>query len=320
MPADPGPLRLRVAIGAYEHTRALLDRTVATPGAELQFVAVDPMIAAYRRMVRELAYDVCELAPTTYLIAREAGVPLVALPVFLMRRFHHADILCRRGSGIDSPGDLEGRDVGVRAYSVTTGVWVRGLLAQEYGVDHRRIRWLVDDDEHVTSLRLPGNVERLAAGDSLAAAFSDGRIQAAFGGRAGIGRSGAPRAGWTAARPEVDHYPLFEDADAEDERSYRSTGVYPLHGLVCVRQELIERAPWLAQVLMAAFEESKRLALANLGEGGTLAHQRALLGSDPLPYGIAANRTTLEALVDFSLDQGLTTRRVALTDLFVPAD
>ena len=146
----PEPLRLRTAIATYGHTAAL--KAGSEPdGVVWDHVEVSPIIAAFRRMVRDLEFDVCELAPTTYLMAREAGVPITAIPVFLMRKFHHGDVVCRTDAGIEKPLDLVGRRVGVRAYSVTTGVWGRGILSHEYDVPLDEITWVVDDEDHVTT-------------------------------------------------------------------------------------------------------------------------------------------------------------------------
>lgn len=310
--------QVRVALGRYPHTEPIHAGTVGLEGFELDLVPVDPIIAAFRRMVRELAYDVCELAPTTYLIAREAGVPITALPVFLMRRFHHADVLCRAGTGIREPADLEGRRVGVRAYSVTTGVWVRGLLAEHYDVDHRAISWRVDDDEHVATLRLPDNVTRLGEGDSLASAFGEARIDAAFGGRAGIGRVGGPAAGWTTSAPEADHYPLFADAADRDRAVFAATGVYPLHGLVCVRTAALQAHPDLAAGLWDMLVASKAASVAGSGLDAGYAALSRFVGPDPLPWGLEGNRVTLEALQRYALDQGLITTALPLDELFLP--
>ncbi len=118
-------------------------------------------------MVRDLEFDMCEMAPTTYFIARAYGAPFTALPIFLTRRFHHRGLVVRGDSGIATPKDLEGKKVGVRAYSVTTGVWTRGILTNEYGVDPRKVTWVVDDEEHVTQLKLPPNVVHVPAGNRL---------------------------------------------------------------------------------------------------------------------------------------------------------
>src|SRR6185436_1094120 len=124
---------LTTAIATYPHTRALKDGTVTAPGLQLQHVEVSPIVGAFRRMVRTLEFDVSEMAITTYLTARAFGKPFTALPVFIMRQFHHSPIACNVTSGVRSPKDLEGKKVGGRAYTVTTGVWARGILATEYG-------------------------------------------------------------------------------------------------------------------------------------------------------------------------------------------
>ena len=190
-------LALDIAIADYPHTRALIEGRVAVAGVEARFVRVVPQIAAFRRMVRQLEFDVCELAPTTFLIARAFGVPLTALPIFVMRRFHHAGFLVRPDAGIVTPKDLEGRKVGVRAWSVTTGVWTRAILADEYGLDCNRVTWVVDDEEHVEAMRLPGNVVHAPPGRSLVDMMADGELSAAFDGNAGIGRAGSPNSGWS---------------------------------------------------------------------------------------------------------------------------
>lgn len=320
---------LRTALGRYGHTAALTEGRITVPGVELDFVAVDPIIAAFRRMVRGLEFDVCELAPTTYLIAREAGVPIQALPVFLMRKFHHADIQCRSGSGIDRPADLVDRKVGVRSYSVTTGVWVRHMLSRDHGVDPADIEWVVDDEEHVESLTLPPNVVRLPTGESIADRFHEGRIDAAFGGRAGIGRRGAPAAGWNQdahSDGDTGAYPLFPDAAERDREWFDRTGVYPLHGLVCVKQDVLDAEPGLASALFGAFVAAKDAFLGRLDFLGRLEsthpdaqHYRAMreiVGDDPLPYGIENNIRSIDYLIDAAHTQGLIDKKPDVADLF----
>ena len=144
-----GEPRLKIAIADYGHTRALKSGQVPIKGVDADFVQVVPIIAAFRRMVRDLEFDICEMAPTTYMIARARGAPYIALPIFLMRRFHHGGFVVRQDAGIRQPKDLEGKKVGVRAYSVTTGVWTRGIFVNEYRLDSSKVTWVVDDEEHV---------------------------------------------------------------------------------------------------------------------------------------------------------------------------
>src|SRR6202043_4063096 len=149
------------------HTAALKDGRIAIAGVRPNFIEVVPIIGAFRRMVRDVEFDVCEMAPTTYMIARARGAPYIALPIFLMRRFHHGGFVVRADANIRTPKDLEGKKVGVRAYSVTTGVWTRGIFVNEYGLDAAKVTWVVDDEEHVTTLKLPPNVVQAGPGKSL---------------------------------------------------------------------------------------------------------------------------------------------------------
>ena len=306
--------KISVALGDYPHVRELLNGAVPVEGFQVEPVEVNPIIGAYRRMIRDLEFDVCELAPVSYLMARQAGVPLTAVPVFLNRRFHHGDVECAAGSGIRVPRDLEGRRVGVRAYTVSTGVWVRGILAEEYGVDVEKITWVVDDEDHVEG-RAPANVERVTDGRSLGALLRAGEIDAAFTGNAGTGRAGAPGAGWTAAAASgtaVDEdtrpYPLFADGELLGTDWYLRTGIYPLHSVVALRADLVERDPELPTALYRALVESKRRHLTADPGWTTLprfARQAEQIGGDPVPYGIGANAPSLRALLRFSRDQGL---------------
>jgi 4,5-dihydroxyphthalate decarboxylase len=173
-------MKLDFAIASYPHTAALLSGEVPITGVTPNFIQVIPQIGAFRRMVRRVEFDVCEIAPTTYIIARAYGAPFVALPIFVMRRFHHGGLLVRPDAGIKHPKDLEGRKVGVRAYSVTTGVWTRGILIDEFGLDSAKVTWVVDDEEHVRELKLPPNVIHAPEGRSLADMMAAGELAAGY--------------------------------------------------------------------------------------------------------------------------------------------
>jgi len=313
---------LKIAVAEHPHTAAIRDGSIQIEGVEAEIVTVKPQIGAFRRMVRDLEFDVCEIAPTTYIIARAYGKKFKALPIFVVRRFHHSGLLVRPEAGIVTPKDLEGKVAGVRAYSVTTGVWTRQVLIDEFGVDNNKITWFVDDEEHVQELQLPPNVRHVAAGDSLAEMMARGEIVAGFDGAAGIGRTGAPTGGWQ----EVDaNYPdLFPDAEALEADYYRRTGVYPMHGTIVVKDSVLQEHPWIARSIYDAFLQAKNdwVAKLNSGEatGASADKYRALqkiVGDDPLPYGIAANRATIEALEKTAFDQGLTPRRMSMEELFV---
>src|SRR3954468_2859895 len=140
---------LKTAIGGYGHHAALKDGSITPDGASLEHVEVAPIINAFRRMCRELEFDVCEMAITTYLTAKRYGLPFTAIPVFPVRAFHHNAAVGNTKAGVSAPKDLEGKKAGVRAYTVTTGVWSRGILANEYGVDLDKVTWVLADEEHV---------------------------------------------------------------------------------------------------------------------------------------------------------------------------
>jgi 4,5-dihydroxyphthalate decarboxylase len=321
----PNDLKLSIALGNYGHTKLLKNGSVPIMGVTPDFVEVEPIIAAFRRMVRETAYDVCELAPTTYMIARSLGAPFKALPIYLMRRFHHGGFVYRNDAGITQPKDLEGKKVGVRAYSVTTGVWTRGILQNEYGVDPSKVTWVVDDEEHVTTMKLPPNVIKAEQGKSLASMMADGELQAGFTGPAGIGRAGPPTSGWeNKGGVSEDSYPeMIPDSAGEEARWFKRTGIYPIHGLVVVKDEILERNPWLAQAMLDAFMAAKAPYIKKLeaGEGDAAddIRYRSLMPvvGDPLPYGMAANSASIEAMIDYAYQQRLIADRPDAKTLFV---
>ena len=322
-------LALKIAIADYGHTRALKSAAVPIAGVAPSFIQVMPIIGAFRRMVRDLEFDVCEMAPTTYLIARARGAPFIALPIFLMRRFHHGGFVVRPDAGIREPKDLEGKSVGVRAYSVTTGIWTRGIFVNEYGLDSSRVTWVVDDEEHVAALKLPPNVIHAPQGQSLQSLMASGAIQAGFTGAAGVGRAGPPISGWDqgAQAAAADIYPeLIANREQVEADWFRRTGIYPIHGLVVVKDEHVSRQPWLARSLMKAFVAAKQPYLEQLREGrGDSAEDKRYrsflpLMSDPLPYGIAANRPSIDALITYALQQDLIPSRPELDRIFVDID
>jgi len=270
--------------------RALKDGSVRPHGVELELVEVDPLIRAFRQMVRENAHDVCELAFTTYLVAKEHGARFTALPAFLVRDFHHGAIVARE------PGDpkaLEGKRVGVnRGYTVTTGVWARSVLADEHGVDLDSITWVLSGDEHVASYEPPPNVVS-AEGRDLVELLRDGELAAA------IGVAGFP--------------PLIADAHEAGFRALAERGHYPINHLVVMRDELLDDAP-------AVYEAFVRAKDAYVGGGEldpTHARVAEITGGDPLPYGVEPNRPVIEELIGHALQQKILRQRPVIDELFV---
>jgi len=316
-------VHLTIAVAEYPHTAAIRNGSIPIEGVDAEIITVKPQIGAFRRMVRQVEFDVCELAPTTYIIARAYGSPFVALPIFVLRRFHHSGLLVRPDSGIKVPKDLEGRKVGVRAYSVTTGAWTRAVLINEFGLDSSKVTWVVDDEEHVQQMKLPSNVIHTAEGVSLADMMADGELAAGFHGNAGVGRSGSPTGG---AWKEVEaHYPdLFPNAAELEAEWFKRTGIYPMHGTIVVKDSVLAEHPWVAKSLFDAFSRAKNEWLANLNPATAteasdkkyIALQK-IVGHDPLPYGMEANLPTIKALEETAFKQELTPRRMSMEELFV---
>jgi len=288
--------------------QALKDGTVAPAGFSLKFEEIPVLVKGFRRMVRSLEFDVSEMALTTYLTAREHGVAFTALPIFLVRGFHHGAIRYNTRSGIRDPKDLEGRRVGVnRGYTVTTGVWARGILASEYGVDLGRVTWVLSGDEHVASYVPPANVEPARPGAELAEMLIDGEIDAVIG-------------------VDVDHpdvAPLIPDPEQAAIRALRERSFYPINHLVVVKDELLQRYPDLTRAVFDAFTEAKQRYVAQLREGVVSTDTDRLYarvlqttGADPLPYGVEPNRPMLEQLMEFALAQRILTRPVDIDEMF----
>ncbi|ODT82411.1 MAG: hypothetical protein ABS76_07265 [Pelagibacterium sp. SCN 64-44] len=306
-----------ISIRSNGQTAALKKGDVTVPGVGLKFVEVVPQIAAFRRMVRGLEFDICELASTTYFIARNHGRRFKAIPIFFGRQFHHSGIMVRPDAGIASPRDLEGRDVGVRAYSVTTGVWTRGILRDEFGLDDSRVRWHVNDEEHVEELVLPPNVVPCPPGTSLAEKMRRGELVAAFSGNAGLGQG-----------EDVSNYgELVPDAAAREADWFARTGILPFHGTIVIKDELVEQNPGLPRRLYDAFVLSRNRYLDRLRESGAenaedekILAMMELTGGHPLPYGLEANRNSIEALRRYAIDQSLLAPQTQIDDLFYAFD
>lgn len=303
-------MALRMVVGNYGLTRILKENPAARGGLDLEFVEFDSIPAAMRRQVRDLEFDVCEMALTTYFCARAAGKAITAIPVFVTRNFHHWAAFRHVDTGIRGPKDLEGRQVAVnRGYTVTTGLWIRGVLQHEYGVDLDRITWLPTDEEHVAEYRAPPNVDYRFRGRSAEELL----LKEGVGAAVGDVRSSAP---------EIK--PLIPDAREAGFAYYRKTGIYPINHMITLSQRAVAARPTLARELFDIFKAAKGTYLKRLDAGGdgSTADQAALalkaVVGDPFPYGVAANRKALEAATHFCVEQHMTRDKLAVEPLFTP--
>jgi 4,5-dihydroxyphthalate decarboxylase len=304
--------RFKTVTRTQGNNQALKDGSVRPKTFEFDFVEVDPLIAAFRRMVRGSEFDICEMAITTYICARAYGKRMTAVPIFLIRAFHHGAILVNAKAGIRSPKDLEGKRVGVnRGYTVTTGVWARGILQAEYGVDLGKITWVLSGDEHVAEYRPPANVVPIEPGKKMEEMLAAGELAAAIG--------------VDVKSPDVK--PLIPDALEAGLAALRRNGHYPINHTVVIRDELIAAHPDLAADVFGAFAGAKRAYLDRL-KGGKIdkptevdnVHKKVMeITGDPLPYGITPNRRVLEELIGHARTQGIVTRPVTIEELFVPS-
>ncbi|HWX47146.1 MAG TPA: ABC transporter substrate-binding protein [Roseomonas sp.] len=239
-PASPSqPAELRAAIGTYPHTRPLKEGAVGSALLRLHFADVPAITSAFAPMVRELRFDVSEMAVATFLQARACNRPLVLLPVVLTARFQQSALLCRADSEIRGVADLVGRRVGVRAYSQTTGMWLRGIMAEEGGPRAEAIRWVTFEDAHVAEIRDPPWAERAAPGQDMLAMLRAGALDAAIVG------SDAP------ADPALRT--VYPDPDAAAAAFWQRHRLVPVNHMVAVRRELAERRPELVAELLRLF-------------------------------------------------------------------
>jgi ABC-type nitrate/sulfonate/bicarbonate transport system substrate-binding protein len=305
-----GGARLSTVFRPLGHTEALQQGTIRPKHFEIDYMDIPVLIQAFRRMVRGLEFDVCELAFTTYLCAKEYGKPFTAIPVFPARVFHHGAVLYNVKSGVRVPKDLEGKTVGVhRGYTVTTGVWARGILQEEYGVDLKTITWLLSGDEHVEEFRAPANVVPIEKGKKLEDMLASGEIPAAI-------------------NVEVEHpdvKPLIPHPVDAGFDALQSRGHYPINHTVVVKDELLRAYPDLGKELFDAFVAAKRPYVEQL-KNGELAlstktdqtYKRVLeiTGADPLPYGVEPNRRMIEAVIGYARQQGILSRSFPMAELF----
>jgi ABC-type nitrate/sulfonate/bicarbonate transport system substrate-binding protein len=299
----------KTALVTYPHTQPLKDGTVVPRTFSFEFEDVPVIIKAFRRMVRGLEFDISEMAITTYLTAKAHGKRFTAIPVFPMRAFHHGAILYNAKSAIRTPRDLEGKKVGVnRGYTVTTGLWARSILQHEYGVDLSTVTWVLSGDEHVAEYRPPANVVPIDEGRTLEQMLLSGEIAAANG----------------VQTDSPDIRPLIPNAKEAGLNALRAGGLYPINHTVVVKDDLLAAHPELAADLFDAFVRAKRIYVDRLRSGAiadptpmdkTFASVMDITG-DPLPYGVAPNRREIEAVIQYSVEQGILQKPFSVEDVF----
>jgi 4,5-dihydroxyphthalate decarboxylase len=325
-----GRVPLTLACWEYDRTAALASGEVRPEGVDLTYLSL-PVEETFFRMLRHREFDAAEMSLSSYVISLgdpggSGAGPFIAIPVFPSRAFRHNGIYVNAASGITSPGDLRGRTVGLAEYQLTANVWIRGILAEHYGLPVEAVRYRTGGQHQ------PGRVAKVAHDlppeidiapippeRTLADMLVTGEIDALYTPR-------TPRP-FAQRRPEVRR--LFPDARAEEERYYRQTGIFPVMHVVVLRRDVYTARPWLAQSLFKAFEEARQRAAARLAETAAsrdmlpwlyaeAERTRELMGPAWWTYGLAGNDAGLAAFLRYSREQGLARRPIEPAELFAP--
>ena len=320
-------LPLTMACGPYDRTEALADGTIRPEGIDLTYLAITSPPEIFARMIKTDSFDISEMSLSHYLVQRSQGPwPFIALPVFPSRLFRHGFIFINARAGIAKPKDLEGRRIGVQEYRQTAAVWIRGLLAQEYGVDLGTVEWF---EGGVNAPRRPDeamdlrpdqaiSIEVIDQGKCLNDMLASGEIDAYLGAR-------RPDALGRAACVER----LIPNYREAERAYYAKTGIFPIMHTLVMRQSLYEEKPWIAESLFKACSAAKTRCLKEMRFSGAIRYMTpwlyddleemdALMGENPWPYGLEANRKTLETIVRYLDDQGFLAGPVAIEDMFTP--
>ncbi len=320
-------LQLSFACWLYDRMQPLYTGEVKVKGIDLNFIAIDQPRPIFDRMAGGEEFDVAEFSSSEFVQRFARGqCPFVAIPVFPSRAFRHGFIAIHRQAGIRTPKDLEGKRVGVPLLTMTAVIYINGLLAHEYGVDLRKIHWVqgamntagAHGSPTVLPLLDPVPIEQNRSGKSLSDLIAARAVDATWG-------TSLPEA----IRTKADIVRLFPDYVDLEKEYFRRTRIYPIMHLVAIRKQVHERYPFVATSLYHAFCEAKKIALEKMLNLRALRYMTPwlmrdideiyeLFDGDPWPYGVEANRPTLEAFVTYLQDQSLIAAPVAVDDLFVP--
>ncbi len=314
---------ITVASGDYDRVRALRDGAVPIAGCAVTYSTVEAN-ALFIRNLKNQEFDVSEMSFSTYitLSARDAH-HYTAVPVFLSRAFRHSAIFVRTDR-IAAPADLKGKQVGTPEYLTTMLVWMRGLLADEYGIAPSDLRWRLGGMEQPVAQTSPEpvagvEIETIPAGKTLAGMLADGELDALFTAR--------PPSCFLKGAPNVGR--LFADTRAVEQAYYRKSGIYPLMHAIGIRNSLLAQHPWMARAVFDAFLKAKEIAIADLQKLAAFSvtlpwveaeyrATQAVLGKDIWPYGLEENRKAVETLCRYLHEQGFTARRMPVEELFAP--
>jgi 4,5-dihydroxyphthalate decarboxylase len=277
--------------GNYPQTQALKNGSITSDRIALRLTEVNPIYKSFFMMVRELKFDVCEIALVTYLQAKAFGKPLTLMPATMMGRFQHGTLLYNSERGTLTPDQLEGRRVGVRSFAQTTGCWIRGILWKDYGVNLAKVKWVTFEDAHIAEFRDPEGVERAADGKDMIKMVLDGELDAAIFG--------------TVLPSDPRFQSVIPDPDAAALAWYKKYGTVPLNHMVVVKTALSQSDPGAVREVFRMLHDSKEAA--GLPKAGAI---------DTLPFGFDAVKPALDLMSAYALEMKIIPRRYAVEELF----
>jgi 4,5-dihydroxyphthalate decarboxylase len=314
----PTAVELTLACGDYEITRPLKEGTVRPDGIDLRVVTAMDSPTRHWRFLRNREFGMAEVSCSSYIAARDNGLPFRAIPVFPHRRFRHGFVFINTRKGIAKPTDLIGKKVGVKFFLNSAALWLRGILQHDYGVPFKSIDWYTELDEDIAEARLEGvRITRVPKGKTIVEMLAAGELDAVL----------HP----DLIKPLRDRDPrvgrLFPNYKADEAAWFKQTGIFPIMHVLGFKQEIVEKYPWVPVNMFIAFEEAKRVAMARMENPRIVPlawyreaweEQQEILGPDPWEYGLTErNRHTMETLVGYSHEQGLIRRRIPLEELFL---
>jgi len=309
---------LTLACGDYEIIRALKEGEVEPDGIDLTVLTEMDSTTRHWRFIRNRDFDMAETSASSYVVAKDQGQAITALPVFLHRRFRHGFVFINTTKGIRKPSDLIGRKVGIKSFLVTAGHWMRGILEHEYGVPHKSVEYFAELDEDIEFAPHPElKITRLPHAKSVETMLAEGELDAVI--HSSIIKP------FAAGDPRVGR--LFPDFKNEEIAYYKKTGIFPIMHVLGLKQEIVDKHPWVPINMFQAFQRAKAIAMARMANPRIVPlawyreaweEQEQILGPDPWEYGLGdKNRHTIETLAGYSHEQGLTRRRLTADDLFV---
>lgn len=318
-------VKLTMALSHYDRHIPIFDGSVQPEGVDLRVLEVGqshPLKNGqdrHERMLQKGEFDICELSLSSYLIAKSRGMPITAIPVFPRRLFSLSQMWVNTHADIDSPQDLIGRKVGLSTFQVTLSVLAKGDLQTEYNVPWRKINWILAKEEAVPIKPIDGvNMILAAPGKKMGPMLENGEIDALM----------IPHPPAEILRGSKNIRRLFVDAKSEEIKYFRKNGYYPIMHLVAFKEEVLAKNPWLAQSVTAVFEQAKEACTHYYDDPNwsrfvwgrhLYEEEREIFGTDPWPQGVAQNRANLERFMEYSLDQGLMEKKLAVEELFAPA-